>query len=79
MSDINWPTKYPIYYKVCPRGFGNEVTYIAVFNAEEKAIIDAEYADYESDHLDQHGYSTWTNDRAAMIPGRAVPFRNRND
>lgn len=68
--------KYPRYFKVCPRGFLNEVTYIRIDTPEQAAAIEQEYADFED--TNPSGYSTWTHDRRAHQPGVAVSFADRD-
>lgn len=67
--------RYPRYYKVCPRGFANEMTYYVVHN-------DAEAQECEREHDDlpdrRPGAITgWTNDRVAAASGVAVNWADR--
>lgn len=59
-------------FKVCPRGFANEVTYFRV-PLDKVAEVNAEFADYS----DGAGYAEWTNDKRAGMPGVAVDWADR--
>jgi len=64
------------YFKVCPRGFVNEVTYYKV-PLDKTAECEAEYANY-ADDTERGGYAGWTKDAAARLPGVAVEWADRN-
>jgi hypothetical protein len=69
-------TKYTRYFKVCPRGFVNEVTYYRISNEREAAQAEAEYGDIADR---QPGASAgWTDHRNARRPGVAVKWADRN-
>lgn len=63
------------YFKVCPRGFANEVTYYRV-PLDKIAECDAEYADYADRFTG--GFAEWTSDREAGRPGVAVDWADRH-
>ena len=62
------------YLKVSPRGFVNEVTYFRVRD-DEVAEVEAFFSGLEDDG--SGGYSEWTNDRRASMPGVAVDWEDR--
>lgn len=74
----NHPTRSNYrYFKVCPRGFANEVTYYRV-PLDKIAECDAEYADYDDKHAGDHGFAGWTTDKDARVPGVAINWADRN-
>lgn len=68
------------YFKVCPRGFANEVTYYRV--PEDKVSeVEATYAGYEDRQFDAGNTRAscgWSKDRQATIPGVAIDWADRN-
>jgi hypothetical protein len=64
------------YFKICPRGFANEVTYVRILDENQAAKIEEEYASFEDDN--PNAYARWTNDARASMPGVAVSFEDRN-
>jgi hypothetical protein len=63
------------YFRVCPRGFANEVRYYKV-PLDKIAEVDAEYANFEDNNP---GASCgWTTDRKARVYGVAIPWEYRN-
>lgn len=73
----NHPNRSQVrYYKVCPRGFANEVTYIKV-NADQVEAVEKHFEDYEDDRFNDgatRAYSCWTSDKAARMPGVALSW-----
>ena len=62
------------YFKVCPRGFRNEVIYFKV-RPDQVAEVEAYFEDYEDKNPD--GYATWTDDARAREYGVAVAWEDR--
>ena len=63
------------YYKISPRGFANDVTYLRIHTDDEAVACEAKFADYEDQHP---GASTgWTSDKVASAPGVAINWRDR--
>jgi hypothetical protein len=63
------------YFKVCPRGFANEVTYYKV-PADKVAECEALYRNYEDDGSGR--YAGWSNDADARRPGVAIDWADRD-
>ena len=69
------------YYEVCPRGFANEVTYIAVSD-DQVAAVDKYFdgrADREFDHGNTNYSDGWTDDKRARAPGVAINWEDYLD
>lgn len=62
------------YFRVCPRGFANEVTYYRV-PLEQVPEVEAEYADFAD--LNPGASARWTDDKKAHQPGVAVDWADR--
>lgn len=62
------------YFKVCPRGFQNEVIYFKV-RPEKVAEVDEYFAHYSDEN--PSGYAEWTSDKRAREPGVAVSWEDR--
>ncbi len=58
------------YLKLCPRGFHNEITYYRV-PADKVEEAEREY-EHCTDENECGGYSEWTNDLKASVPGVAI-------
>jgi hypothetical protein len=65
----------PRYFKICPRGFANEVLYIRVTRDADAATLDKDYEYFADDR--PGAYAGWTSDARARIPGVAVDFNDR--
>jgi hypothetical protein len=63
------------YFKVCPRGFANEIVFYRV-PVEQVAEVEAEYAHFE-DNRPGGGYCSWTNQQYARMPGVAIDWNDR--
>jgi hypothetical protein len=64
------------YFRVCPRGFANEVIYFRV-PADKIAEVDKYFADYINKQFDGGNTSAscgWTANREAWRPGVAVDW-----
>jgi hypothetical protein len=73
MEDVMTSSTYR-YYRLCPRGFANEVTYFRV-PLDKITEVDAYFVDYEDRNP---GASTgWTEDTRARQPGVAVDWADR--
>lgn len=68
---------YPRYYKVCPRGFANEVIYLRIDNDTQAEQVEREYGDL-ADREPHNGYAEWTNDLVAGKPGVAANYEDRH-
>lgn len=63
------------YFRVCPRGFWNEVRYYRV-PIDKTAEVETEYANFEDNNP---GASCgWTKDSRARVHGVAVDWADRN-
>lgn len=62
------------YFRVCPRGFANEVTYYRV-PIDKAAECEAEYQDFADNN--PCGTADWTNHKKARQPGVAVNWADR--
>lgn len=65
-------------FRVCPRGFADEVTYYKV-PLDKVAECEAEYADFEDSNPD--GSARWLGDHESSIaykPGVAIDWADRN-
>ena len=68
------------YYKICPRGFANEVIYLRIHNNEEAQACEAYFAAWQSREFNAgntRAYAEWTNDKRASARGAAVNWRDR--
>jgi hypothetical protein len=63
------------YYRVCPRGFVNEVIYFRV-PLDKVAEVDAYFENYNDDPNASAG---WTNDKRAWQPWVAVDWVDREE
>jgi hypothetical protein len=62
------------YFRVCPRGFANEVLYFRV-PTEKIAEVDAYFDGYSDNN--PSGSAGWTKDDRARLPGVAVDWADR--
>ena len=62
------------YFKVCPRGFANEVVYFRVPLARV-AEVDREFATFDDEA--NGGFCGWTDDLRARADGVAVEWADR--
>jgi hypothetical protein len=62
------------YYRVCPRGFANEVFYFRVPD-DKIGEVDAHFARYSD--RNPSGWAGWTKDRTASRPGVAIDWADR--
>jgi len=65
------------FFRLCPRGFANEVTYFRV-PADQAAEVDTYFADYSDRNPD--GSARWLGEHEssdAYIPGVAVEWADR--
>jgi hypothetical protein len=62
------------FFKVCPRGFANEVTYYRV-PIEKIDEVESEYEGYN----DGDGYCCWTDDKVARLRGVFIEWADRDD
>lgn len=65
-------------YRVCPRGFANEVIYYRV-PADQIAACEAEYAGYSNNNPE--GSARWLGEHEQSIgyaPGVAIDWADRN-
>lgn len=68
------------YFKVCPRGFSNEVTYYRV-PLDKIDEVNREYDGYEDRQFDAgntDAYCGWTTDKRARAPGVAIDWADRD-
>lgn len=65
------------YYEVCPRGFGNEKTFIKVDESQVDHVN--RYFKNFKDNMFNAGepgaYSGWTNKEIAKVPGVAMTWK----
>lgn len=64
------------YYKICPRGFANEVRYVRVLTDEQAKILEDEYSNIADKA--PGAWAHWTRDLEAQQEGVAVEFGDRN-
>lgn len=70
----NHPNRSKVrYFKVCPRGFANEVIYFRV-REHEAAEVEAKFDGFENR---TSGYCNWSDDKRASMPGVAVDWEDR--
>ena len=72
----NHPNRSYRYYRICPRGFANEVTYLRIPAgkvAEVEAYFDGE-VDRQFDRGNTDYNDGWTTDRRAHQPGVAIDW-----
>ena len=62
------------YFRVCPRGFSNEVRYYRV-PLDKVGEVEAEYGDFSD--RNPSGSAGWTTDKAARMPGTAIDWADR--
>lgn len=62
------------YFRLCPRGFVNEVTYFRVRESEVPEV-ERYFADYNDRNTS--GSAGWTTDKRARMPGVAVDWADR--
>ena len=62
------------YFRVCPRGFANEVIYFRV-PLDKVAEVDAYFDGYSDKN--PSGSADWTTDKRARRPGVAVDWSDR--
>lgn len=72
---VNHPnrSKYR-YFKLCPRGFSNEIIYFKV-PLDKVDEVEAYFADYEDKN--PGGHAAWTSDKRAREYGVAIPWEER--